>query len=44
MKLGIGFMRYDLNRNNQEIIDFAIEHNINYFETCYFYLNHQCEK
>lgn len=44
MKLGIGFMRYDLNRNNQKIIDFAIEHNINYFETCYFYLNHHCEE
>lgn len=42
-KLGLGFMRHDLNKNNQELIDYAISNGINYFETCYFYLNHQCE-
>jgi predicted aldo/keto reductase-like oxidoreductase len=43
-KLGLGFMRYDLhNPDNQNIIDFAIANGINYFETCYFYLDHQCE-
>lgn len=42
-KLGLGFMRYNLSRNNQEIIDYALANGINYFETCYFYLDHQCE-
>lgn len=42
-KLGLGFMRYDLGKNNQPLVDFAMNHGINYFETCYFYLNHQCE-
>lgn len=42
-KLGLGFMRHDLNKNNQNIVDFAMSNNIHYFETCYFYLNHQCE-
>lgn len=36
-------MRHNLNRNNQDIIDYAMSHNINYFETCYFYLDNQCE-
>lgn len=36
-------MRHDLNKNNQELIDYAINNGINYFETCYFYLDHQCE-
>lgn len=36
-------MRYDINKNNTEIIDYAMAHGINYFETCYFYLDHQCE-
>lgn len=42
-KLGLGFMRYDLNKNYQNILDYAFNNNIKYFETCYFYLNHQCE-
>ena len=42
-RIGLGFMRYDLNKNYSNLIAYAIEHGINYFETCYFYLNHQCE-
>lgn len=42
-KIGLGFMRHDLNKNNQHIVDYAISNGMNYFETCYFYLNHQCE-
>ena len=36
-------MRHDLNKNNQEIIEYAMSNGITYFETCYFYLNHCCE-
>lgn len=44
-KIGIGFMRHDINNfeETQKIVDFAMSHNINYFESCYFYLNNQCE-
>ena len=42
-RLGLGFMRYDLRKDNQPLVDFALDHGINYFETCYFYLDHQCE-
>ncbi len=39
-------MRY-YNNSQEEInqmVDFAIANGINYFESCYFYLNNQCEK
>lgn len=42
-KIGLGFMRHDLRKNNQNIVDYAMANGINYFETCYFYLDHQCE-
>jgi predicted aldo/keto reductase-like oxidoreductase len=42
-KLGLGFMRHDLSGNSQRIVDYAMANGINYFETCYFYLNHECE-
>lgn len=44
--LGLGYMRY-YNNSQEEInqmVDFAIANGINYFESCYFYLNNQCEK
>lgn len=45
MDLGIGFMRHHLDNFNttQEIVDFAMKNKVNYFESCYFYLNGQCE-
>ena len=36
-------MRHDLNGDSQCIVDYAMANGINYFETCYFYLNHECE-
>ena len=42
-KLGLGFMRHDLNGDSQRVVDYAMANGINYFETCYFYLNHECE-
>lgn len=44
--LGLGYMRYH-NKTQKEInemVDFAIRKGINYFESCYFYLDNQCEK
>lgn len=45
-KLGIGIMRHDPNNFNktQQIIDIAMSNGINYFESCYFYLNGKCEQ
>lgn len=45
-KMGIGIMRHDIDnfQLTQEIIDISMSHGINYFESCYFYLNNQCEK
>lgn len=43
-KIGLGFMRYNLNKDYSKLIGYALEHNINYFETCYFYLDYQCEQ
>lgn len=44
--MGVGIMRHDINNfnNTQKIIDIAMNNGINYFESCYFYLNNQCEK
>lgn len=38
-------MRYDINKqeDNQKMIDWAIKHGINHFESCWFYLDYQCE-
>lgn len=46
MQLELGIMRHNLNTPNstQQIIDYAMEHNVNNFESCYFYLNDQCEE
>ena len=45
-KLGIGIMRHDPDNFNktQQIIDMAMSNGINYFESCYFYLNGKCEQ
>lgn len=44
--LGLGYMRYG--NNSQEyidnMVDLAFQNGINYFESCYFYLNNQCER
>lgn len=44
--MGIGIMRHDANDFNttQNIIDLCMKNGINYFESCYFYLNNNCEK
>lgn len=44
-KLGLGIMRHDERNFNltQKIIDTAINNGVNYFESCYFYLNYHCE-
>ena len=44
-KMGMGFMRYNSN-NYKEIenaIDYSIKNGVNYFESCYFYLDNKCE-
>lgn len=45
-KPGIGLMRLD--RKNfieiQKVVDIAMNHGINYFESCMFYLDSQCEE
>ena len=43
MRIGLGFMRHENQKNPQKFFDFAMSHGINYFETCWFYLNFQCE-
>src|SRR5699024_4308973 len=44
-KLGLGIMRHDEKdfNNTKSIIDFAFHSGVNYFESCYFYLNNKCE-
>lgn len=44
--LGVGFMRHTPNdfNNTQQIVDSAMKSGVNYFESCYFYLNNQCEQ
>lgn len=44
--LGLGIMRHNPQNFSltKEIVDYSIEHGINYFESCYFYLNNQCEQ
>ena len=39
-------MRHNPNdfNNTQQIIDYSIENGVNYFESCYFYLDYKCEK
>lgn len=36
-------MRHSNFYESQKIVDFAMSHGQNYFETCYFYLNYNCE-
>lgn len=45
-KLGLGIMRYNPldSQHRQNIIDVAIANGVNYFESCYFYLNGKCEE
>lgn len=49
-KLGIGFMRFpkkekeQITEKDKEMIKFCFEHNINYFESCYFYLDGKCDE
>lgn len=45
-KLGMGIMRHDPHNPQltQKIIDTAMSNGVNYFESCYFYLDGQCEK
>ena len=38
-KIGLGFMRHGNVQESQKIVDYAMAHNFNYFETSYFYLN-----
>lgn len=44
MQLGLGFMRHGNQIESQKIVDYAMSHNITYFETCYFYLENKCEE
>lgn len=45
MKLGLGFMRHSIDSTDgQYIVDYAMSHGINYFESCYFYMEGQCEE
>ena len=41
----LGFMRHDIEniQQGQELVDWAMDHNVNHFEQCSFYLNWQCE-
>lgn len=44
-KYALGFMRYESKiANIQTMIDYSLNNQITCFETCSFYLNHQCEK
>lgn len=42
-KLGLGFMRHSDLQESQKIVDYAMTHNCNYFETSPFYINGRCE-
>lgn len=43
--LGLGFMRHNPQdfQLTQQLVDYAMQSGINYFETCQFYLDKQCE-
>lgn len=40
--IGIGFAAHEKNES-QKIVDYAIQHGVNYFEAATFYLNNECE-
>ena len=42
--LGLGIMRHNPQNFSltKKIVDYAIRNGVNYFESCYFYLNNQC--
>lgn len=44
--LEMGIMRFNKQevKKNQELIDWAMSHGVNHFESCWFYLNYDCEK
>lgn len=44
--LELGIMRHDINnpQKGQQLIDWAMTHGINHFESCWFYMNYQCEE
>ena len=45
MNISLGFMRHNINPIvDRPFIDYAINHGINSFETCEFYMNKQCEQ
>ena len=45
MKIGLGFMRHERNQQDgQDLVDYAINNNNNYFEVSTFYMNFYCEK
>lgn len=43
--LELGIMRHNpgTKAESQKLIDWAMEHNVNHFESCWFYMNGQCE-
>ena len=43
--LELGIMRHDAKnpQKGQELIDWAMEHGVNHFEACWFYMDYQCE-
>lgn len=43
--LELGFMRHDVQNKakGQELVDWAMSHNVNHFEACWFYMQRQCE-
>lgn len=45
LQIELGIMRHDINnpQKSQELVDWAMAHGVNHFESCWFYLNGQCE-
>lgn len=43
--LELGIMRHNAKnpQKGQELIDWAMEHGVNHFEACWFYMNYECE-
>ncbi len=43
--LELGIMRHNIRekKKGQELIDWAMEHGVNHFEACWFYMDGQCE-
>lgn len=43
--LELGIMRHDINHpeRSQQLIDWAMAHGVNHFESCWFYMNFECE-